>query len=80
MEQMAISRFKATCLSVLKRVKRTGQPIRITRFGEPVADIVPPSLPAGAGEWMGSMEGSGRIVGDIVGPVVDEEEWEVLGS
>ena len=37
MEKMAVSEFKATCLAVLQRVKRTGQPVLITRFGEPVA-------------------------------------------
>ena len=25
---------------------------------------------------MGCMEGSGRIVGDIVGPVTDPDEWD----
>jgi len=43
MEEIAISRFKATCLAVLERVRRTRRPVRITRFGEPVANVVPPS-------------------------------------
>ena len=33
MEQLAISKFKATCLAVLDRVNRTGQRVLITRFG-----------------------------------------------
>ena len=40
---MAISKFKATCLATLERVRRTGRPLRVTRFGKPIADIVPPS-------------------------------------
>ena len=43
MEEIAISKFKATCLAVMERVRRTRQPVLVTRFGEPVAEIVPPS-------------------------------------
>jgi len=31
MEEIAISKFKATCLAVLERVRLTNQPIRVTR-------------------------------------------------
>ncbi|OFW28526.1 MAG: hypothetical protein A3J28_10510 [Acidobacteria bacterium RIFCSPLOWO2_12_FULL_60_22] len=78
MEEIAISKFKATCLAVLERVRRTGKPIRVTRFGKPVAEVVPPSLPPRPKHWLGDMQGTGRIVGDIVSPAVDEEDWEAL--
>jgi prevent-host-death family protein len=78
MESIAISKFKATCLAVLERVRRTRKPVRITRFGEPVAEIVPPSPAAAAQDWIGSMSATGRIVGDIVSPVAGEGEWESL--
>ena len=39
MEKIAISKFKATCLAVLERVRRTKKPILITRFGQPVAEV-----------------------------------------
>ena len=78
METMAISEFKATCLAVLKRIRLTGESVLITRFGEPMAEIIPPSPPARPEEWLGSMRGTATITGDIVAPVVDEEEWEVL--
>ena len=75
---MPVSEFKATCLAVLQRVKRTGQTVLVTRFGEPVAEIVPPSLPETGGNWLGALAGTGRIAGDIVAPVVLDDEWEVL--
>ena len=78
MENIAISKFKAQCLAILERVRRTGEPIRITRFGEPVAEIVPPTLPARDQSWLGRYRGSVRIVGDIVGPVVPADDWEAL--
>ena len=80
MEEIAISKFKATCLGVLERVRRTGKPILVTRFGKPVAQVVPPPPPPRPKHWIGDMQGTMRIVGDIVSPAVDEEDWEVLNS
>jgi prevent-host-death family protein len=77
METMPISHFKARCLAVLARVNRTGEPVLVTRFGEPVAKIVPPSPPRPE-RWLGSFRGSGRTVGDIVAPVVSPEDWDAL--
>ena len=78
MTTIAISKFKATCLAVLEKVRKTGEPVLITRYGEPVAEIVPPSSQKRPENWLGCMRGTGKIVGDIVAPAADEEEWEVL--
>jgi antitoxin (DNA-binding transcriptional repressor) of toxin-antitoxin stability system len=78
MEEIAISKFKATCLAVLERVRKTRKPIRVTRFGEAVAEVVPPSVKPGKKTWFGSLAGTGRIVGDIVAPAGDANDWEVL--
>ena len=80
MEEIAISKFKATCLAVLERVRKTRKPIRVTRFGEPVAEVVPPSAKPKKKSWIGSMAGTMQIHGDIVAPASDEEDWEVLNS
>ena len=42
MEEIAISEFKATCLAVLENVRKTGKAVLVTRFGEPMAEVVPP--------------------------------------
>ncbi len=68
MEQMAISKFKATCLTVLERIPRTRRPVLITRFGKPVAEVVPPSTPPQSRRVLGTMRGTAQIVGDIVSP------------
>ena len=65
-ESIAISKFKATCLAVLERVRRSRRPVRVTRFGKPIADIVPPAPPAAPKKWIGSLADSATIVGDIV--------------
>lgn len=78
METVPISKFKATCLALLDRVKRTGQSIIITRKGEPIAQVGPPPSPEKPASWLGCFQSRGKILGDIVAPVSDEGEWEVL--
>jgi prevent-host-death family protein len=78
MTEVSISEFKAKCLALLELVRRTRQPIRITRHGKPVAEVVPPSPLLDRAAWIGSMKDSMEIVGDIISPANDEEEWEVL--
>jgi prevent-host-death family protein len=74
MTELTISKFKATCLAVLADVQKTGVPVRVTRLGKPIAEIVPPrALPET--EWMGSMRDTIEIHGDIVGPVGAFEGW-----
>ncbi len=68
METMAITKFKATCSHVLRRVHATGQSVRITRLGESVADIVPHGPPERPAGWLGSMSDRIRITGDITTP------------
>ncbi len=76
--EVAISEFKAKCLALLEQVRRTRQPIRITRHGKPVAEVVPPSPVEDRSAWMGSMKGRMEILGDIISPASDEDEWEAL--
>ena len=80
MEEIAISKFKATCLAVLERVRRTRKPVLVTRFGRPVAEIVPPSPPQRPADWIGSLAGTAQIRGDIVAPAGRTEDWEALRS
>ncbi len=77
-EVMAISKFKATCLAVLKRVRSTGRPILITRRGEPIAEVIPPRAPVRESGWLGSMATLAVVTDDIVDPVVAAAEWEIL--
>ncbi len=78
MQEIAISEFKAKCLALLEQVRATKKPIRITRFGRPVAEVVPPTVVMDREAWFGSMKDTFEILGDIVSPANDEDEWEVL--
>jgi prevent-host-death family protein len=76
MVEIPISEFKAKCLAFLEQVRKTREPIRITRHGKPVAEIVPPGPVMDRGAWIGSLRGTVEILGDIISPATDKDEWE----
>lgn len=78
MEEIAISEFKAKCLAFLAQVEKTKVPIRITRHGKPVAEVVPVVPVVERASLFGSMRDSIKILGDIVSPVIDLDEIEAL--
>ena len=71
MFEVFISEFKAKCIALLEQV-------RVTRHGNPIAEIVPPTAVVDRNSMFGSMKESTRIIGDIISPANDEDEWEVL--
>jgi antitoxin (DNA-binding transcriptional repressor) of toxin-antitoxin stability system len=79
MDEIAVSKFKGTCLAALERVRRTGRPLRVTRFGKPLADVVPARPDPRGDEWLGAMKGRGRVAGDLVAPVSTADDWDALG-
>lgn len=77
-QEIAISEFKAKCLAILQQVRKTRKPIRITRHGKPVADVIPPAPVFDRSEWISSLKGSVEFLGDVISPANDTDEWKVL--
>ena len=77
-QEIAISKFKAKCLSLLQEVSKTKPPLRVTRRGKPIADVIPATSEGDERCWIGSLSGSIDIVGDVVLPVIDIEAIEAL--
>jgi prevent-host-death family protein len=75
MNDVSISEFKAKCLGLIEQVHKTRQPLRITRHGRPVAEVIPAG-PDRSRQFVGDMVGTGKIVGDIVAPAIDVNEIE----
>ena len=73
-----MGKFKATCLALLGNIKKTGRSILVTRRGKPVALITPPPKPNTPESWLGMFQSEGKIVGDIISPIINENQWEVL--
>jgi len=70
---MAAGAFKVHCLKVMDEVQKKRQSIVITKHGKPVVKIV--AADQGKDEIYGFHKGKGKILGDIVGPILTPEEW-----
>jgi prevent-host-death family protein len=64
--------FKATCLKVLDEVQHQRKQVVITKRGKPVAKLVP--MEENPESFIGSMQGTMEIVGDIIAPI--NVKWE----
>ena len=83
MKEVPISEFRIRCSALIERVRRTRKPLRVTRGGKPVADIVPTAAikpVMDRAKWLASMKGTVKILGDIVSPAIDKDEWEVISD
>lgn len=73
MDTIHASDFRARCLAILDRVQATGEPVIILKRGRPVAKLFPVS---GSRCKYPQLDLAGTVteVGDIVGPVLFEED------
>ncbi len=77
MTTMNASDFKAKCLAVLDEVARTGEQVIILKRGRPVARVVPAAWTGPEVRWpQDGLEGRVEILGDVISPALDPEEWE----
>lgn len=75
MPTLGATQFKATCLEVLERVRRTGEAVTITKRGKPIARLV--AAHEGRAERpQEALRGSVEILGDIVGPLTAPSAWD----
>jgi prevent-host-death family protein len=75
MKKMAAAQFKARCLAVMDSVNKTREAVVITKRGRPVAKLVP--VDDEPKEFLGSLEGIVKIMGDIESPVDPPSAWNV---
>lgn len=66
-EKVAVTAFKDTCLRLIDRVHHTREEIIVTKYGRPVAKLVP--FEESSQPLFGSLAGSVTIHGDIVAPL-----------
>jgi prevent-host-death family protein len=71
MNSLSVSKFKATCLAVLEEVRTNKKRILITKWGKPIAEVVPvrrnlKRIP---------LKDTVTFLGDIVSPIA-EDDWE----
>jgi prevent-host-death family protein len=73
-EQVTASDFKARCLELIDRIQQTREEITITRYGKPVAKLVP--VDGEKRSALGWMRGSVIWQGDVVSPT--GVKWEAI--
>ncbi|HET6527137.1 MAG TPA: type II toxin-antitoxin system prevent-host-death family antitoxin [Balneolaceae bacterium] len=66
-KEIAAGKFKATCLALLDEVQTGGHEIVVTKYGKPVAKVVP--LDSKSADRFNSLRGSVTIKEDIVAPL-----------
>ena len=71
-EHMKAGQFKAQCLKVMDRVKKTRKRIVITKRNKPVAQLTP--IEERNISLFGAMKGTIHILGDIIAPI--GEVWD----
>ena len=77
-KSIAVTAFKARCLSLLEDVARTGEPLIVTKRGKPLARIVASGL--GGVHPQSTLAGTVTVVGDIMAPVLPPSAWNAVGG
>jgi prevent-host-death family protein len=78
MKTIAAGKFKATCLAVMDEVQAKREQVVITKNGKPVAKLVPVSQEE-PDPIFGFYKGNLEILGDIMTPAFNADEWDSLG-
>jgi antitoxin (DNA-binding transcriptional repressor) of toxin-antitoxin stability system len=71
--EIQLRQFQIHSLELIEKIQQTGEEITLTESGRAIAKIIPlqsqPFLP-----FIGSMQGSVEVKGDIINPI--DETWE----
>ena len=80
MRQMAAGEFKAKCLGAMAEVAKTGEPLLVTKRGEPFVEVGPPhhAKKGKKDTFIGRLEGKYEICGDLLEPVFPLEDYDML--
>jgi len=73
MESLTVSKFKVTCLAVVEKVAKTKNRVIITKWGKPIAELIPYEAEMAPVPLKDTV----AFMGDIVSPVATED-WEAL--
>ena len=76
MKKMAAGSFKARCLAVMDEVQARRETVVITKYGKPVAKLVP--IGKDTDEIYNFLGGKGAITGDVLSPTLSSKQWGEL--
>jgi prevent-host-death family protein len=76
LKKMAAGSFKAHCLAVMDEVQARRETVVITKYGKPVAKLVP--IGKDTDEIYNFLGGKGAITGDVLSPTLSSKQWGEL--
>ncbi|MXY25506.1 MAG: type II toxin-antitoxin system Phd/YefM family antitoxin [Acidobacteria bacterium] len=74
-KSLGATEFRATCLRVIKRLEKDGEPVTITHRGRPVAVLSPAPPPGTRSSIIGAMRGSVLGYDNPFAPATDPSDW-----
>lgn len=78
MRTIPAGEFKAKCLAIMDEVQAGGEPVIVTKRGKPVVRITALEAKSKTESIFGFMRVTAVISGDIVGPIISDEDWDHL--
>ena len=79
MQTIQLSDLENNIYSIIELVNLSNESVLITDKGKPLVKIVPASSKK-QDSWLGCMKDMGKITGDIISPIEDPNDWEVLSE
>ena len=79
MEKIKLADFQKNLQNIIESVSHSYKPVWITDQGRILVKIVPVSNRE-QNSWLGCMNGTGKIINDIISPAESFEAWEVLSE
>jgi len=76
MKTVSVTEFRADFHRLLNAVGRTGEALVLTKYGKPLAMVVPPQAPQGKKWKLAQFRDSANVGGDLIVPT--NEPWEAL--
>ena len=77
MEEIQLANFKQDIYGIIQSIVHSHKPVMISDKGKYLVKIVP--IPYSEPDsWLGCMSGKGKIIGYIISPAEDTDNWKVL--
>lgn len=73
---ISVTRFRASCLDLIRRVEKCGEPVDIRRRGKVVARLAPPPATTTARKPWEVLRGSGKLLAAPEESAIDEGDFE----
>lgn len=79
MEEIQLTNFQKNIYGIIDSIVHSQKSVMISDKGKFLVKIVPILSPE-TDSWLGCMRGKGKIIGDIISPAEDTDNWKALSE